>query len=107
MTPEDIAQRLEKLERDNRRLKGFAVGVLVLAAGLSAIYATQPVPEKITAHEFLVIDHSGNGRLMMGVGNSQAKNGDEIEWPLVALTDATGKAGSRTWRAGRGVLVVL
>ncbi len=45
MTPEEIAQRLEKLERDNRRLKGFAVGVLVLAS-LVLIAATTSAQTK-------------------------------------------------------------
>lgn len=59
MAETEIARRLEKLERDNRRLKGFAIAALVLAAAFGAVYATQSVPQKITAHEFDVLDSSG------------------------------------------------
>ncbi|HEV2381818.1 MAG TPA: hypothetical protein VG206_18775 [Terriglobia bacterium] len=65
MTPEDIAQRLEKLERDNRRLKGFAVGVLVLATALSAIDATQPIPDVIKTHKLVVVDARGEPRAFL------------------------------------------
>lgn len=49
MIEAEIVQRLERLERDNRRLKSFAIGTLVVAAAFCGIYATQGSPEKITA----------------------------------------------------------
>lgn len=67
MSETELVERLEKLERDNRRLRGFALAVLVLATALAAIYATQPVPESVTAHEFNVVDDSGGVRAKMGM----------------------------------------
>ena len=67
MSETDLIGRLEKLERDNRRLKGFALTALVLATALTTIYATQPVPQTITAHELNVVDSSGGVRVTMGI----------------------------------------
>jgi hypothetical protein len=67
MSETELAGRLERLERDNRRLKRFALAALVLAATLATIYATQPVPESFTAHEFNVVDDSGGVRVKMGM----------------------------------------
>lgn len=70
MNEAEIARRLEKLERDNRRLKGFAFATIILAAALGAIYATHPVPQVIRAHAFEVIDNSGKVRAKMAVPRS-------------------------------------
>ncbi len=78
MAEKELIERLEKLERDNRRLKGFAVATLILAAALGAIYATQPVPDVIKAHEFEAVDSTGRVRARMGA-------------PIIWLTDAQGK----------------
>lgn len=59
MTEADLVNRLEKLERDNRRFKRLALAALVLPIALVSIYATRPVPQKITAHEFDVVDSAG------------------------------------------------
>jgi hypothetical protein len=59
MSEIELRQRLEKLERDNRRLKRLGIVSLALVAGLVAIAATRPVPDKITAHEFDVVNDSG------------------------------------------------
>ena len=54
MPETELVQRLERLERDNRRLKAFALGVLVLAAGLSAVsfYAARHAATTIKAQKF-------------------------------------------------------
>ena len=62
MTETELVQRLERLDRDNRRLKTIGAAVLVLAAALGAIYATQPVPQKITARELDILDSGGRMR---------------------------------------------
>jgi hypothetical protein len=67
MSETELSRRLEKLERDYRHLKAFAFGALVLVAALGGIYAAQPIPRKITAHEFDVVDDSGAVRVRMGV----------------------------------------
>lgn len=82
MTDAELTARLEKLERDNRRLRAFAVAALVLAAALSTIYATAPVPEKITAHEFDVVDGSGKARMKLRTIDGS---------PHTSLYDAQGK----------------
>ena len=82
MSETELIQRLERLERAHRRLKGFALAALLLATSLVTIYATQPVPQKITAHGFDVVDDSGRARVSMGMPSGR---------PSVWLRDAQGK----------------
>jgi hypothetical protein len=85
MTETELVERLEKLERAHRRFKGFAVAALVLATALATIYATQPVPHKIAAHRFEVVDDSGQVRVEIGVSSGIA---------FVATHAADGAAGA-------------
>lgn len=72
-------ERLEKLERDNRRFKRLALAALVLPIALVSIYATRPVPDKITAHEFDVVDSAGRVRIKLKVSTAEdnLSNGSE------------------------------
>ena len=88
MSETELVERLERLERAHRRLKGFALAALVLAAALATIYATQPVPQKITAHEFDLMDDSGRVRaeLHIDFGNRPTLTfRDANGFPLVTL----------------------
>jgi hypothetical protein len=82
MSETELVERLERLERAYRRLKGFALAALVLATALATIYATQPVPEKITAHRFEAVDSSGKLRVVIDA---------TVGPPLIALLDAERK----------------
>lgn len=59
MTEAELTKRLEKLERDNRRLKRGGLALLAMLVTLTTIYATRPVPDVIKAHEFDVVDTAG------------------------------------------------
>src|SRR5437899_1378555 len=67
MTETEFLSRLERLERDNRRLKGFGIAALGLATALATIYAMRLVPYTITAHQFEVVDNSGRVRATMRI----------------------------------------
>ena len=82
MTETELIHRLERLERSHRRLKGFALVALVLTTALATIYATAPVPEKITAHAFDVVDSTGKVRVLMTV---------DAAMPAIRLYDVDGK----------------
>lgn len=66
MTESELVARLEKLERDNRRLKRLGGAALVLVAAMGLIAATRPVPDVIKAHEFDAVDAAGVTRVTMG-----------------------------------------
>ena len=63
-----VEARLEKLERDNRRLR-MAFGAVLLAivavVALGAVSANQ-IPDVIEAHAFRVRDENGTARVAMG-----------------------------------------
>lgn len=65
MNERELVARLEKLERSNRRLKHGGLAALVLAAALGAMASTRPVPQKIMAHEFDVVDGAGKARIKL------------------------------------------
>lgn len=65
MTQSELLGRLERVERDNRRLKRCGLALLAFLVALTAVYATRPVPQKITAHEFDVVDSSGRVRIKL------------------------------------------
>jgi hypothetical protein len=89
MSETELVERLERLERAHRRLKGLALAALVLATALATIYAAQPVPSVITAHEFDVVDNSGKVRakLSMMSGGSGVMSGG----PGMMFYDTEGK----------------
>jgi hypothetical protein len=65
MTETNVAMRLERLERSNRRLKASLAVTLISVLALAAIGATEHVPEKITAREFDVVDGQGRARIVL------------------------------------------
>ncbi|MGH9357712.1 MAG: hypothetical protein ACRD1O_00885 [Terriglobia bacterium] len=94
MSEAELVKRLEKLERDNRRLKRSALAALMLAAVLLAGYAAscsrnqrasgaRNAPEKITAHEIDLTDSSGKVRVKMYADEKGATG--------IVLSDAKGK----------------
>lgn len=90
MTDTELVARLERLERDNRRLKRVALGALVLVAasvGLGAAYAKPAIPQRIVAHEFDVVDGSGKVRAKVGLQCAGAGSC----WPAIDLLDQDGK----------------
>ena len=76
----EIAGRVQRLERDNRRLKlgaGALVAVLVALPLVAAVLPPQnpfrqqqEVPQRIVAREFQVLDEDGAVRARLGVGAS-------------------------------------
>lgn len=79
MNERELVARLAKLERSNRRLKHGALAVVVLAAALGAMAATRPVPDKITAHEFNLVDAAGKVRVNISLAGGE---------PTIAFNDA-------------------
>lgn len=82
MTDTDFARRLEKLERDNRRLKRLAVCGLAIAASLGVLYAvacsgvrnavdTVSSGQKVTAREFDMVDSAGKVRMKLAMNCPQ------------------------------------
>lgn len=107
MSDAEIVTRLERLERDNRRLERAGVALLVMLAAMTTIYATRPVPDTIKAHHFDVVDSNGivqasmglsiKGEPTIGLMNWQAKGVGGLQMsvssegaPSIVLTDAQG-----------------
>ena len=79
MAENEIIRRLEKLERDNRRLKQIAFVGIALAAALGILYSVacssagiKPDAEKVTAREFDMVDGAGKVRVKIAMDCPQA-----------------------------------
>jgi hypothetical protein len=99
MTENDFARRLEKLERDHRRLKRIAFAGVALAASLGVLYSVacssernpaviKPDAEKVTVREFDMVDGAGKVRVKIAMDCSQATHCQ----PSIKMFDADGKA---------------
>lgn len=123
MTEADLLNRLEKLERDNRRLKRSVLVALVIVGLTGTIAASRPTPKAIRAHEFDVVDNSGNVRATMnfipsgesGVAVYDAKGHPRAVMavapsgsPSLALSDSEGRgsAGITILPSGKPVIVL-
>ncbi len=72
MSDAELVMRLEKLERDNRRMKRLGLAALVLAAALGLMAATRPVPDHMSAHAFYVVNKAGKTVGVFGASESGA-----------------------------------
>src|SRR3974377_2102646 len=62
-----IADRIEKLEKQNRRIKRGGVTLFVAVSALVLMGQTMPTPHVVEAQKFVLKDASGNVRGWMGV----------------------------------------
>lgn len=93
MTDSELLTRIEKLERDNRRLKRFGLAALALVAGLGLVAAARPIPKVIKAHEFAAVDAAGKIQVTMsadsGLGPSVDLYGKK-GLPILQISDYGG-----------------
>lgn len=100
-----LMQRLERLERSNRRLKALAACVLVGLAAVLLMGQARPALQTIEAQEFIVKDANGNIRARLGNYAAGASlnlyqesgraslvaSGTRGQGAHLSLADATGK----------------
>jgi hypothetical protein len=89
----NLVRRLEILERENRRLKRFGVGVLGLVGvvGLTSLVAPR-LCKTVWAERFVLNDGSGNTRLMLDAYSSGA--------PTIVAQDKDGRTFAKLTLAG-------
>ncbi len=61
-----VVERLEKVERQNRRLRLIGVAILVLAVGGLLMGQALPRQRTVIAEEFILKDANGKGRASLG-----------------------------------------
>jgi hypothetical protein len=102
MTDNEFARRLEKLERDNRRLRQIAFAGIALAAALGILYSVacssgrnsvviKPDAERVAAREFDMVDSAGKVRAKIAMNCSQASDCR----PEIRLMDAATDSGEQ------------
>jgi hypothetical protein len=77
----DLEQRIENLERQNRRLKLGGLASLVLLSLVFLLGQAGGVSEEIAAKKFLLMDDAGNYRGVLNVAQGV---------PTLALLDSSG-----------------
>jgi hypothetical protein len=86
-----ITLRVETLERQNRRFRLGAVGLILLAA-LGSMAAVNSKPRTIEAEQFIVRDREGRARATIGTaavsGAAVSRSPDE---PAIWLSDEKGR----------------
>lgn len=95
MSETELVARLEKLERDNRRLKRLGASALALIVALGAIYmaSCSSLGQRsgtsgiLTAREFDMLDSSGKVRIKIAMDCSIPKSC----WPAIDLYDQSEK----------------
>jgi hypothetical protein len=87
---ENLAQRVEKLERQNRRFKQTAVGI-ALCATVLLLTAANKAPRTIQAERIILLDRHGRAKLTM---STPAFSGATIDVkpddPVIWMTDDKG-----------------
>jgi len=105
----NIKQRLEKLERQNRRMKLAGVGALVIAAAfllMGQASGPRTLPE-VRANSFVLVDAQGRQRATLSMdmnepglalrdasGAIRAMLANSPQGPTLGLLDANGKAAA-------------
>ena len=90
-TQEHLARRLDRLERENRRLKRLGALALIGLAALTIMgqTASAPVANTIEAERFILRDASGNARASLGVrpdGTAALALADDTQQERAVLT---------------------
>ena len=95
-----IEERLERLEKQNRRMKLVGGSVLVVAAALIVMACASPAPKALEGEELIIRDSDGKRRATIGVtedgsllffdderGKRRAVLGVTKAGPILALFD--------------------
>ncbi|MEM7309472.1 MAG: hypothetical protein AAF682_22530 [Planctomycetota bacterium] len=90
----DLVQRLEKLERENRRMKrwGLAAGGVLGVLGLSSAVAVSPLCKTVWAERFVLKDSSNRTRMTLDAYTSGP--------PVITAEDASGKTFAKLTLSG-------
>ena len=79
----ELESRVDRLERENRRLKRLGVTALVVAGLIVGLGQARPrQPEEVRATKFVLVDEGGQQRATLGIENGG---------PALVLEDTTGR----------------
>ncbi len=101
-----LCQRLDRLEKENRRLKRFILGVCVIGIALLAMGQTRPVPKSvprvIEAEKFVLKDVSGKEKAWLQMKDTGPElKLDEVTAKRAAFT-SIGAATMHMYSTGEG-----
>ena len=78
----DLNHRIDRLERENRRMKRFGLAVLVVVGLVVSLGQATPPPEVVRAEKFVLVDQNGKQRATLGIENGG---------PALVLGDTRGR----------------
>jgi hypothetical protein len=99
-TPVKLQQRLERLERDNRRFKRVGLALMLLA-GVGMVMGQNPAPEArvVKAEKFVVVDK--NGVVLATLGADKEETSLKLHSP-----DGKPLISLRAWQKGSSGLYI-
>lgn len=87
---ENLAQRIEKLERQNRRFKQIGIAI-ALCATILLLTAANKVPRTIQAERIILLDSHGRAKLTMSTPAFSGATIDvNLDDPVIWMTDDKG-----------------
>ena len=92
MSEERLLERVEKLEKSNRRLKLFGGAALAGVAALGLVSASSAMCDTVWAERFVLKDEHGKKRIMLDAYHTH---------PNIAFYDAKGKKQIATIALGK------
>jgi len=113
MSLQDLALRVELLERRQRRLASVAIASLVMLASIAVMAQTAPPPAVLSAQEFVVLDKSGAVKARLTVDDPKAVGSLAIRDPdgapmvhVMRFTEGTAFFSVTRTDGGRGMSVL-
>jgi hypothetical protein len=85
-TEQSICERLEKLERQNRRMKQIGIVAVIIAASVLLMGQKAAVNRTVEANSFILRDNSGKERAIWGIEDNTGS-------PVLVFFNANGKMG--------------
>ena len=103
-------ERMERLEREMRRLRGWILVLGIALASTFAVGATQGAPDELTLRRLAIVDHQGRERIVAMTdqgGDASLVHYDDDEKMRISVSTNSISASLRHYDADEKIRFVL